>query len=50
VSKPLNETLAEIEDTQATLAKTIEDSKRLINRSQQLLDFHKKQIEARQRA
>lgn len=48
MNKTLNQTLAEIEDAQASLAKTIEDSKWLINRSQQLLDCHKKRAEAKE--
>jgi hypothetical protein len=47
VTKTLDETLTEIENNQASLAKTIEDSKQLINRSQQLLDCRKQQLEAK---
>lgn len=42
VSKTMNETIVEIETAQAALAETIEESKRLINRSQQLLDEHRR--------
>ena len=45
MSKNQSETLDEIEKTQAQLAATIEESKRLIDRSQQLLDCHKKKGE-----
>lgn len=50
MSKTLNQTLAEVECTQAELIETIEASKKLLDRSQQLLDCHKKKQELRQSA
>ena len=44
--KTMNETIVEIESAQAALAETIEESKRLISRSQQLLDAHRRHRDA----
>jgi len=46
VSKKQSELLQEIEETQEKLRESIEDSKKLAARSQQLLDYHRKELES----
>ena len=46
--RPVDDTLDEIEKTQRSLRESIEESKRLAERSQALLNRHRREVEGRE--